>query len=186
MSQDIRLYHHPRSPYSRIGVHKIVKSGIEVRAIPFTGPPKGSEFFDPTSNPAKLAYYRMDVGRMTARAGLSIAPPDPFDVDFEPVSMASIAAEQAGFGLSFAHAVAEARWGQGKDLSDPDVIKACAEEIGWISFDTDTASPGLKRAYVQHRRLIEDDGVFGVPFLVSGDEKFWGQDRIDLFLEEMA
>jgi 2-hydroxychromene-2-carboxylate isomerase len=27
------------------------------------------------------------------------------------------------------------------------------------------------------------DGIFGVPFFVLGHEKFWGQDRVDEFLE---
>jgi 2-hydroxychromene-2-carboxylate isomerase len=179
---DIRLYHHPRSPYSRIGVHKIVEAGIDCRAIPFTGPPDGNSFADPTETPAKLAYNRMDVARMSERAGLSITPPDPFDVDFDAAVRAAIAAEAAGVGLAFAHALGEARWGAGRDVSDPEVLKSCTDRIGWDGYDPEDGS--VARAYVRHRKLIEQDQVFGVPFLVWDDRKYWGQDRIDLFIEE--
>lgn len=179
---DIRLYHHPRSPYSRIGVHKVHAAGIPCQAIPFTGPPEGSEFSDPTSNPAKLAYYREDVARMTARAGLPMNPPDLFSVDFDPAIKAAVAAERAGHGLAFAHAIGEARWGAGRDVSDPDVLRTCADAIGWDDYDPE--EEGLARTYVAHRKLIEQDQAFGVPFLVWGTRKYWGQDRIDLFLEE--
>lgn len=182
--QPIRLYYHARSPYSRLGVHLIADSGIDCETIVFTGPPEGIPFSDPTENPAKLDYFRHDVGRMTARLGLPLHPPENFMTDFDPAIRAGIAAGQAGYGLAFAHALSEARWGEGKDVADPAVLEACAAAAGWTGFDPNGAESASKRGYVQQRRLIEQDKVFGVPFLVWGERKYWGHDRFDLFLEE--
>ena len=128
---DIRVYHSFRSPYSRLGVHLIARAGLDVELIPFTGPPDGVEFLDPVASKPKREYYMMDAPRMTMRLGLPIMPPKPFDVDMGPSYMASIAASNDGFGIPYAIAVYDARWGEGKDISDLDVLKSCAEEVGW-------------------------------------------------------
>lgn len=80
----IRIYHSFRSPYSRLGLHVIDRAKLDVELIPFTGPPDGIPFNDPTTNTLKLAYARLDVHRMTKRMGLPLSPPDPFDVDMMP------------------------------------------------------------------------------------------------------
>ena len=37
---------------------------------------------------------------------------------------------------------------------------------------------------IRHRKLIEEDGVFGVPFAVMGAQKYWGHDRFELLVED--
>lgn len=179
MSNEIRVYYHPRSPYSRLGVHLLADRAIPCRAIPFTGPPEGVAFADPSQNPAKLAYFRQDIARMTARLGLPLQSPATMDPDFDLAIRAGIAAELAGNGLAFAHLISEARWGRGADVSDPSVVESCLEQAGGGESD----GRAVKRAYVEHRRLIEADQVFGVPFLVWVDQKYWGHDRFELFLD---
>ena len=127
----IRVYHSFRSPYSRLGLHVVDRAGLEVELIPFTGPPEGNKFDDPVANKPKLAYYQMDAPRMTMRMGLPIKPPNPFEVDLEPSYKAALAASRDGFGLPFALAVSDARWGEGENISDIGVLKRCAENIGW-------------------------------------------------------
>ena len=128
---DIRVYHSFRSPYSRLGLHVIDRAGLDVELIPFTGPPNGVAFNDPGANKPKLAYYAVDAPRMAMRMGLPISRPDPFEVDLAPSYKAAIAASHDGCGLAFAIAVSDARWGEGKNISELDVLKACAEKIGW-------------------------------------------------------
>lgn len=181
----IRLYHSFRSPYSRLGLHKVARAGLDVVLIPFTGPPEGVAFNDPVANPAKLAYYREDVARMTMRLGLPIKPPGPFDVDLVPSYKAAIAAAAEGFGMTFALAVSDARWGKGENISDLDVLKACAVDVGWYGDGVDKSQGALSvgKAMKEHRAMIEEDQVFGVPFAVSNGAKFWGHDRMDLLIE---
>jgi len=181
----IRLYHSFRSLYSRLGLHKIARAGLDVELIPFTGPPEGVAFNDPGANPAKLAYYREDVARITMRLGLPIKPPDPFDVDLVPSYNAAVAAHTDGFGMAFALAVSDARWGKGENISDLDVLKTCAVDIGWHGEGVDKAQGAISvgKAMKKHRVMIEEDQVFGVPFAVANGAKFWGHDRMDLLIE---
>jgi len=180
-----RCYFGFRSPYSRLGLHKLARAGAELDLIAFTGPPEGTPFADPTANPYKAAYYAQDVVRMSARMGLPVALPDPFDVDFRAANRAFVAADRAGLAMPFALAVSDARWGEGRDISDVSVLQDCAAAAGWSGYDPDTlaADLSISETFKAQRAWIEQDGVFGVPFLVDDAEKFWGQDRFDLWLE---
>jgi len=183
---DLRCYFGFRSPYSRLGLHKLALAGFEGRLIAFTGPPEDAGgFSDPAANKYKRDYYIHDVARMTARLGLPIALPNPFDVDWAPANRAFQAANRDGKGLAFALAVSDARWGEGHDVSDPEVLAACAETAGWDLPDLDAlkADAEITARFRADRDLIQADGVFGVPFLVDGDQKYWGHDRFDVWLE---
>ena len=183
---DIRVYHGFRSPYSRLGLHIIKKAGLDVTLIPFTGPADGAVFQDPLANKPKLAYYALDVPRMTMRMGLKIASPNPFEVDFEPANRALIAAANEGKALDFAIAVSDARWGDGKNISDLDVLRACATSV-WLDaglVDTAQDDAAITKALQDQRALIEEDKVFGVPFAVRGASKYWGHDRFELLVED--
>ena len=182
----IRVYHSFRSPYSRLGLHILARTGLKAELIPFTGPPEGVAFNDPVANPLKLSYYMQDAPRMTMRMGLPINPPQPFDTDMTPSYKAAVAAERDGKGLDFAIKVSDARWGKGRDVSDLSVLEACAEEAGW---DKNAGSSSQEDDFVaaeltRHRKMIEEDGVFGVPFAVMGARKYWGHDRFDLLAED--
>ena len=183
-----RCYFAFRSPYSRLGLHKLARAGFEGELIVFTGPPDDAAFSDPTANRHKLAYMQQDVFRMTVRMGLPLALPDPFDPDYRLANLSFVAARQAGKGLDFALAVSDARWGQGLNISEPDVLAQAAQAAGWTGFDAAaiSADASLAQTLREERARIAADGVFGVPFLVDGRNTFWGHDRFDLWLEERA
>lgn len=185
MSTEPRAYHAFRSPYSRLGLHVIKRAGLNPPVIPFTGPPEGVPFSDPVANPPKLLYYMQDAPRMTRRMGLPMTRPDPFEVDFGSANRALVAAGREGRGLDFAVAAADARWGDGLNLSSLDVLKGAARSIGWSAAAVEAAQSdaSISEEMSVHRRMIAEDGVFGVPFAVIGGEKFWGHDRFGLFVE---
>ncbi|PQA89446.1 DsbA family protein [Hyphococcus luteus] len=184
----IRVYHGFRSPYSRLGLHMLVKAGLTAELIPFTGPPEGHKFDDPAANRLKLSYYLLDAPRMTMRLGLPIQPPNPFDVDMTTANKAAAAAELDGKGLAFAIAVSDARWGKGRDVSDLAVLEKCADEAGWDKARIETAQEDEDVAAVmqRHREMIAADGVFGVPFAVMGAQKYWGHDRFHILAEDVG
>jgi 2-hydroxychromene-2-carboxylate isomerase len=94
----------------------------------------------------------------------------------------------AGHGLAFALAISDARWGEGKNVSDPAVIANAATAAGWEGYDAGAvaADAAITSKLAANRDQIAQDGVFGVPFLVDGQNKYWGQDRFDIWLEERA
>ena len=184
--RDPRCYFGFRSPYSRLGLHKLARAGFDGELIAFTGPPEDAGgFADPAANKYKRDYYVHDVIRMTARMKLPLALPDPFDVDWAPANRAFQAAKRDGAAMAFALSVSDARWGDGKDVSDPLVLAECAVRSGWALPDPDAlkADEGLRAMTRDDRRRITEDGVFGVPFLVDGGEKYWGHDRFDLWVD---
>lgn len=188
----VRLYFHPRSPYSRIGLHHIAKSGLAERCDlsvhVFTAPAGGAEFLNPTSSRPKFAYIMEDAPRMTMRAGLPIAPPLRPEPDYTLAIAAFYAARERGKALEMAIAISDARWGRSQDIGDEDVLKACADSIDLpdLTFESPSADDIEK-----DREQIEADGVFGVPFGAFGDagertQKFWGHERFDLLIETVG
>jgi len=105
-----------------------------------------------------------------------------------PAAYAFIAAQNAGGGDlgALVHAITRAVWAEQKDIAQDDVVKACLSEAG---FDPALADSGLLTGAETYSRNLEDAveaGVFGAPFYVIGDQRFWGQDKIedvDLYLQ---
>mmetsp|Transcript_18326 Transcript_18326/g.29331 ORF Transcript_18326/g.29331 Transcript_18326/m.29331 type:complete len:200 (+) Transcript_18326:1397-1996(+) len=99
-----------------------------------------------------------------------------------PSSYAIIAAQNAGGGDlgKLVHAVLRAVWSEEKDIAEDAVIKAALSEAG---FDPALADSGLlsgAETYAANLEEAVDKGVFGAPFyIVDGDQRFWGQDKID-------
>ncbi len=182
-----RVYFSFRSPYSRLGLHIVARAKIDADLLPFTGPPEGVAFQDPVQNRAKRAYYGLDAPRMTMRMGLAIARPDPFEVDLTAANAAFMAARDAGKGLDFALAVSDARWGEGRNVSDVAVLEDCAGHIGWDAANIRRAAddPSIAEKFAAVRAAIEEDQAFGVPFAVFGPRKYWGHDRFDLLVEDV-
>ena len=188
MSDLPRCYFAFRSPFSRLGLHKLARAGVDIELLPFLGPPDGVPFMDPMGSPLKRSYFANDAARMTVRMGLPIALPKPFEVDMASPTGLFFLANEAGKGLDYAIAVSDVRWGEGKDISDPALL---ADILTGLDLDpalVDQVAGGAAVAagVTATKTKIAEDGVFGVPFLVSGEEKFWGHDRIDLFLEASA
>ncbi len=185
MSDLPRCYFAFRSPFSRLGLHKLARAGVDIELLPFLGPPDGVPFMDPMGSPLKRSYFAKDAARMTARMGLPIALPKPFEVDMASPAGLFFLANEAGKGLDYAIAVSDARWGEGKDISDPALLADILTGLGLdpALVDQVAGSAAVTAGVAATKTKTAEDGVFGVPFLVSGEDKFWGHDRIDLFLE---
>lgn len=107
--------------------------------------------------------------------------PKFFPPNAAPSSYAVIAAQQAGGGdigalvQSFLRAV----WAEDRDIADDAVVRDCLESAG---FDPSLADSGLLVGAETYPRNLEEAvsaGVFGAPFYIIGDERFWGQDRLE-------
>ena len=98
-----------------------------------------------------------------------------------PSSYAIIAAQAAGGDVGgLVHAFTRACWAEERDISDDAVVREVLEASG---FDPALADKGLLAGAEQYSRNLEDAvmaGVFGAPtYITDGDERFWGQDKID-------
>ncbi|MDZ7906696.1 MAG: DsbA family protein [Cypionkella sp.] len=137
------------------------------------------------ADPARRAYFAQDLPRQAARAGLPILErPDFWPVNSAPASYAIIAAQsavdkgEAGDLHALVAAICAAVWAQGRDIADSDVIAALMRDCG---FDPAIADRGMFMAADTYARNVEDAaaaGAFGAPFIVAGEARFWGQDRL--------
>jgi glycosyltransferase involved in cell wall biosynthesis len=69
---------------------------------------------------------------------------------------------------------------EGRNIAEDEVVKAILADNG---FDPAVADRGMFTAADTYMRNLDEAvarGVFGVPFYIVGDERFWGQDRLDM------
>jgi len=98
-----------------------------------------------------------------------------------PSAYAFIAAQNAGGGDlgALAQAIFRNVWVDEQDIATDEVVRACLSEAG---FDPALADSGLLEGAETYARNLEEAveaGVFGAPFYIVGDQKFWGQDKIE-------
>jgi len=187
-SDTIRFYFAFRSPYSWLGLEKVMAAGREnVDLIPLSRLPEGVPPPNPTSSPARTDYIVRDVIRLSEAAGFQVQVPDPFDTDWNRATNAFQKAKELGAAFPFAQAAYRARWTEGRDLADPDVIAGISENLGLPAGDivAAMADPEVETRKLASLTHLEEDKPFGVPFLVFRGEPFWGQDRVDLLLERV-
>lgn len=139
-------------------------------------------------HPSRQDMRLRELRRQARKAGLPInLKPAHFPTNGAPAAYAIIAAQAAGGGdlAALCHGVLRACWAEEKDIAEDAVIRDCLAAAG---FDPGLADSGLLAGAETYGRNLQDAieaGVFGSPFYVVGEEKFWGQDRIgdlDLYL----
>ncbi|SEN75452.1 2-hydroxychromene-2-carboxylate isomerase [Gemmobacter aquatilis] len=136
----------------------------------------------PQRHDSRKAYRLQDLARQSRKFGLPInLQPAFWPVNPAPSAYAIIAAQVAGGGDlgALVHGLARACWAEERDIADDEVIRAVLEQTG---FDPKVADRGMLSAAETYAVNLEEAvsrGVFGVPFYVVGEERFWGQDRLE-------
>jgi 2-hydroxychromene-2-carboxylate isomerase len=134
-------------------------------------------------HPSRQAYRLQEMRRQAIKAGLPLnLRPAFFPANGAPAAYAVIAAQKAGGGDMgrLVHAIGTAIWAKDRNIAEDEVIRDCLTEAG---FDAALADKGLlagAEAYAANLEEAVARGVFGAPFYITdGDERFWGQDRLD-------
>lgn len=100
-----------------------------------------------------------------------------------------IAAQAAGLdAFPLSHAILRALWAEERDIADPAVRRAIADENGYDGAAL-VAAEGSEAVQARYRRNGEEAealGVFGSPTLVLDGELFWGQDRLGFLDRALA
>lgn len=100
-----------------------------------------------------------------------------------------IAAQAAGLdAFPLSHAILRALWAEERDIADPAVRRAIADEAGYdgaalVAAEGDAA---VQATYRRNGEEAEALGVFGSPTLVLDGELFWGQDRLGFLDRALA
>ena len=143
-------------------------------------------------HPSRMAYRQQDMRRSAAKLGLPInLAPAHWPTNPAPSSYAIIAAAKDGAGDvdRLVANITRACWAEEKDIAQDEVIADALEAAG---FDRALVNKGLMDGAETYARNLEEAvaaGVFGAPFFVVGEEKFWGQDSLadlDAYLAQAA
>ncbi|MBN2631481.1 MAG: 2-hydroxychromene-2-carboxylate isomerase [Rhodobacteraceae bacterium] len=130
---------------------------------------------------SRRAYRLQELRRQSQKLGMPLnLQPAFFPANPAPSCYAIIAASATGADVgALVHAFCRAVWAEDRDIADDAVVKDILAANG---FDQRLADSGLLVGAETYTANLEDAvarGVFGVPFYIVGEERFWGQDRLD-------
>ena len=138
-------------------------------------------------SPAKLSYIRRDVARIAAAYGYSMRFPKPFDVNWIVPHAAFLYAKDNGKAMECMNAMYRARFGNGMNIEEEGTITAVAEECAMDTGECIRAS----RDNDYHKRVMNEMAsisggtVFGVPTFIYGNNRYWGNDRLEWLLRDI-
>ena len=163
---------------------RATKAGVSVRWRPFLlGPIFASQGWDTSPfniYAAKGNYMWRDLERRADKLGLAVHQPDPFPQNSLLAARVAQAAPEGREMVAFCHNVYLAQFSERLDISDPDVILACANAAG---LPADILNQALTDDNKYALRASTEEairrGIFGAPSFVAGGELFWGDDRLD-------
>jgi 2-hydroxychromene-2-carboxylate isomerase len=168
---------------------KVVYKPLDVVALaPLTGGQRLAE-----RHASRKAYRLQELRRHAAKQGMAInLQPAFFPTNAAPSSYAIIAAARAveqgkasGDIGALVHGFCRAVWQEERNIAEDEVVRAVLSAHG---FDPALADSGLLLGAETYAANLDEAvarGVFGTPFYIVTEERFWGQDRLedlDLYL----
>jgi 2-hydroxychromene-2-carboxylate isomerase len=167
------------------------RHGATVRYVPINAPalfPRTGGQILAERHDSRKSYRLQELRRWSARLGkpLDLAPPF-FPVNPAPSSYAVITAARLGGGdlAGLVQAFPRAVWAEGRNIADEGVVQEIVAKYGFDPMAIDRGMFSAAETYTDNLEEAVARGVFGVPFYVVGEERFWGQDRLedlDLYL----
>jgi 2-hydroxychromene-2-carboxylate isomerase len=137
----------------------------------------------PGLGPRKKKNYANDLRHWAQLCGAEFSPkarehrPKP-----RLMTQAALVAKDEGRIREFHYPAFRARWAEGRDIADAEVVR---ELLAGAGLDADAALERAQGDAMRERldadsRAAVERGVFGAPTLFVGDEMFWGNDRFEL------
>ncbi|MFD2740181.1 2-hydroxychromene-2-carboxylate isomerase [Sulfitobacter aestuarii] len=148
-----------------------------VAAFPRTGGTPPAE-----RHPSRMAYRAQELPRQARKLDMPFTlKPAHWPTNGAPAAYAFIAAQNAGGGDlgKLAHEFTRRIWAENEDIAEDSVIKSCLTAAG---FDSSLADSGLLQGAETYGANLEEAverGVFGAPFYIVGEQRFWGQDKLE-------
>lgn len=131
--------------------------------------------------PAKLAYEQLEFMRFIKKHGISEFRMNPHFPVNSLLAMRVIAGVQDTPDFkAVVDAMMRGMWEDGLDLAQPEVVAAALDKVGLDgkALATRADEPEVKAALVAQTEAAVARGVFGVPTFFTGQEMFWGKERL--------
>ena len=161
------------------------RHGATIRYMPINAPalfPRTGGQILADRHDSRKTYRAQELRRWSARLGVKLdMQPAYFPANPAPSSYAVIAAAKLGGGdlAGLVQAFPRAVWAEGRNIADEAVVQDIVAAHG---FDPKAVNRGMFAAADIYTANLEEAvarGAFGVPFYLVGDERFFGQDRLD-------
>lgn len=194
MTDRPRLYFSFQSPFSWMALRLLedrVPGFTELfEYVPFWDPDartqaeldaRGAVFHYQRMSKAKHLYILYDTKRLAARFGYRLVWPVDTAPWWEPSALGWLRARELGCERQFYQVVTEARWERGENISDPQVLHAACTAAGLDGDELMAAvdDDRIRELGVQALVRADHDGVFGIPYFLIGNGRYWGVDRVD-------
>ena len=188
--EKITCFFNFRSPYGYLGVKKAQERGVKLDYIPVCYLPKELIKFLSTAseNEYKRSYLFEDCERLFKEIGIeNVSETISKEANWPKVHASWLCAQENGFGDSFMIEMFDARWKEKLDIGNKEVIEEICSKIG---FDKDLAISAMDEEGYDTRlksftKIMRENKVFGVPTFLYKNERYWGQDRIDMLYNKV-
>lgn len=187
--RQIDYFFAPMSPFTYLGGDGLeqiaARQQASIRYIPIDAPalfPRTGGQVLADRHPSRNAYRLQELRRQSKKRGLPLLMPPPhFPVNPAPASYAIIAAAKVGGGdlAGLVQSFPRAVWAEGRNIADEDVVRDLLVAHGYDAGIADRHMLSSAETYMANLDEAVARGVFGVPFYIVGDERFWGQDRLE-------
>jgi 2-hydroxychromene-2-carboxylate isomerase len=197
MSRVITVYYALQSPWTYLGWARlrelVARAGADARYRPVQSGPlfQASGTLPLAQRPRQRQAYRlMELRRWRDHLDVPLnLHPKHFPVDEALAARMVIAHGREGGDIAaLSQAMLSAVWAKERNLGDRGTLLEIAREQGadgaaLLAAANDEAGHGEYRA---NTAAAIEQGVFGMPTFVIGDELFWGQDRLDFVARALA
>ena len=137
-----------------------------------------------TKGSRKRDHYLHDLLNWAEMMGVEMSPEaaELRKTDARPALRAAMVAAEMGRFREFHYPAYRARWSEGRDLSQPEVLAELLEGAGLNAAEAlaRAAAEDVDAQLRQRTQEAIDRGAFGVPTMFGGDRMFWGNDRFEL------
>jgi 2-hydroxychromene-2-carboxylate isomerase len=132
-------------------------------------------------NPVRGRYMWRDVTRLCVKHGLPFQRPSRFPRNSLLAARIACAAEGREWLPEFAREVFRINFVQDRDIADERILSELLHSLGedpgsWLA---QARSPEGKERLRAETEKAWELGIFGSPNFVTGEEVFWGGDRMD-------
>ena len=131
--------------------------------------------------PVKGRYMWRDLARICEKEGLPLRHPTRFPRNgLLPARVACAAADER-WQPEFVRAVYAANFADDREISEPDVVADLLTRVGadpaaWLARAQEQPAKDRLRENTEAAKAL---GLFGAPSFTSGEELFWGNDRLE-------
>ena len=184
---DVKVFFNFRSPYCYLASKRMWQIFDEYHANLIWRPFGGWDGRSPPERAKeKLPLTREDVGRWARKMGIPMNPP-PITTDPTRAAAGSLLAEEKGVLRDYITEVMRTEWAGGQDIGQDDVLLDVGESIGLDRNELAEAigCENRRKQLEITKQEADESGIIGVPSFIVGDEKFWGNDRIDFVLDHL-